>query len=206
MTEESYLHFLFRQCLDAEYIHAGDAADYCISRHGSILYIFFQCSNGIRDWSNNLDFPARAYSNGDNCWFVYRGFLRVWKSVRKEIEDKVRIELQRGGVTHIVCVGYSHGAALAGLATEDLQFLFGNSVLVSGYGFGCPRFLWGIVGRCVKARFFRFTVVRNIPDLVTHLPPAIFGYSHVSKPLRVGKIGKYTPVGAHYPEAYLAEL
>lgn len=206
MTNDSYLRYLFRQCLDADYIHAGESADYAIIRDKKVLYLYFQCSEGVLDWKNNLDFPARAYSNGEMCWFVHRGFLRAWKSVRKEIEDKIRFQLHRGGVTHIVCVGYSHGAVLAGLASEDMQFLYGKSVTVSGYGFGCPRFLWGIVGRCVKARFARFTVIRNIPDIVTHLPPALLGYSHPSKPFRVGRTGKYTPISAHYSESYMAEL
>ncbi len=205
METESYLHYLFRRCLNADYIRSGESADYAISRSGKILYLFFQWSDGAADWKNNLDFPARAYSNGGSCWFVHRGFLRVWKSVRSEIENKIREEIEHREAKHIICVGYSHGAALAGFATEDLEFLFGDRVKVSGYGFGCPRFLWGIVPREVKMRFAYFTPIRNIPDIVTHLPPALLGYSHAGGLLEIGALGKYTPITAHRPESYLAE-
>ncbi|MBQ8658695.1 MAG: hypothetical protein IJ506_06125, partial [Clostridia bacterium] len=49
-------------------------------------------------------------------------------------------------------------------------------------------------------------LVRNIDDIVTHLPPAVLGYSHVGKLLEIGKKGKYTAVEAHLSENILAEL
>jgi triacylglycerol lipase len=202
---EKRLNYLFRRCLNADYIHSGDAADYAVKRNGNSLYLFFQWSQGKRDWKNNFDFPARSYSNGGKCWFVHRGFLKVWKSVRNEIENKVLSELADYPVKEIICVGYSHGAALAGLATEDMKFMFGDSVAVYGYGFGCPRFVWGIIPREVKMRFSGFTPIRNIPDIVTHLPPAVLGYSHGAELIKIGSPGKYTPVEAHYAESYLAE-
>ena len=136
---------------------------------------------------------------------MHRGFLRVWKSVRDEVEEKIAALLASNPLQNICCIGYSHGAALCGLATEDLQFLYGNRLSVCGYGFGCPRFAWGPLPRAVEERFARFTVIRNIPDLVTHLPPAVLGYHHVGVMHEIGAAGRYSAVDAHRPQAYLAE-
>lgn len=202
----SDLHRLFRRCLYANYIHTGRSADYAVQESGNTLYLLFEHSNGEEDWKSNLNFPARAYQNGNERWFVHRGFLAVWKSVRDEIEEKVAARISRGHLQSIVCVGYSHGAALCGLATEDMQFLWGDRLLVCGYGFGCPRFAWGLLPHTVKARFDRFTVVRNLPDAVTYLPPTTLGYTHVGHMHTIGQRRKYSPIDAHRPQAYLTEL
>ena len=199
------LNYLFRRCLNAKYIHSGNSADYAIERSGKHLYIFFEWSDGCRDWKNNLDFPARAYSSGEENWFVHRGFLRVWKSIRDDIRFSVDTLLKNRQITEIICVGYSHGAALAGLATEDMMFVHGDKIKISGFGFGCPRFIWGKLPRSVSERFSVFTAIRNIPDIVTHLPPAFLLYSHPTPILKIGEKGKYTPIRAHFPESYLAE-
>ncbi|MBQ8387614.1 MAG: lipase family protein [Clostridia bacterium] len=205
ITYDARLHGLFLRCMNAVYTHSGDSADYAIERWGTRLYLFFQWSDGLRDWQNNLDFPSRAYESHGKSWRVHRGFLRVWKSVRGEIEAAVSKSVSNFETTGIFCVGYSHGAAIAGLATEDMEFLFGAHVPVCGFGFGCPRFIWGSLPREVKDRFSRFNVIRNIPDIVTHLPPYLLGYRHGGPLVKIGKKGKYSPIAAHYPEAYLEE-
>jgi len=199
------LHYLFRRCLNADYIHSGRSADYAISRTGRRIYLFFEWSDGAADWKNNLNFPARAYSSGGEAWFVHRGFLGVWKSVRHEIISAVSEIVLRYPTDEIICVGYSHGAALAGLCTEQMEFLYAEKISVRGYGFGCPKFIWGKLPNAVSKRFSGFLPIRNREDIVTFLPPGIFGYSHPSPLLRIGEKGKYSPIGAHYPEAYLEE-
>ena len=202
---EAQLHGLFLRCINANYIHSGDSADYAVERWGTRLYLLFQWSDGLRDWRNNLDFPVHAYKSNGSRWFVHRGFLRVWKSIRDEIESAVSKNVAKFETTSIFCVGYSHGAAVAGLAYEDMAFIFGDRIPVFGFGFGCPRFLWGSLPKDVKNRFSCFTVIRNIPDIVTHLPPYILGYRHVGTLIKIGESGKYSPITAHYPEAYLKE-
>jgi hypothetical protein len=197
---------LFRRCLYATYLHAGRAADYAVQRRGRTLYLLFEHSNGSEDWKSNLNFPARAYQNGNACWYVHRGFLTVWKSVRDEVEAAVAAIIAAQPIDEIVCIGYSHGAALCGLATEDMAFLYGDRLSVCGYGFGCPRFVFGVLPAATRRRFERFTVIRNRPDAVTYLPPAWLGYHHVGTLREIGKKGVYSPIDAHRPEAYIAEL
>lgn len=151
--------------------------------------------------------PSLPYKYTLDKWRVHGGFLRVWKDMQDEIEGLVEDCLQAyPEINKIVCVGYSHGAALSVLATEDMEYLFGEDYEVSGYGFGTPRVLWGIVPKEVKYRLRNFTSVRNIPDIVTHVPPMLFGFRNAGTLVKVGKKGKYSPLKAHCAESYISEM
>jgi predicted lipase len=140
-------------------------------------------------------------------WRVHGGFLTVWKDMQNAIETHVASILKDHlEINKIVCIGYSHGAALAVLATEDMEYLHGKSYEISGYGFGCPRVLWGIVPAEVKYRLRNFISVRNIPDIVTHVPPMLFGFRNAGTLIKVGRKGKYSPFKAHCASAYITEL
>ena len=197
---------LFRRCLKAQYVSTAENGNYAVEVEGDTVYLLFEKSKGFWDWVHNFLFPAKPYKRMEDVWFCHRGFLKVWKAMRDEIEQKVReILFQNPEVKNIVCIGYSHGGALALLATEDMEYLYGERVTVKGYGFGAPRVIWGILSKPVKNRLQAFTVIRNIPDIVTHLPPVLFGFRHVARPLRIGESGRYSPIDAHRPTSYIAE-
>ncbi len=195
------LSSLFEKCLRAPYIHADEGADYYTERLGTTLYIYLEASNGEEDWKNNLDFPTRAYCHGKECPFrAHRGFLRVWESLLPILVPVIADP----AVRKIVTVGFSHGAALAVLCHEYAWYhrpdLRG---VIEGYGFGCPRVIWGAYP---ADRWERFTVIRNVDDLVTHLPPAILGYTHVGEMIEIGARGRYSRIDAHRPENIAAAL
>lgn len=198
------LQQLFERCRKIPYIAVENSANYATERDGDTLYIYFECSNGKTDWINNFDFPAKPYKRmGKTIWFAHRGFMRVWKSIEKYIADEIKDE----SVKNIIIVGYSHGAALAVLCHEYAWY--NRSDIrdnITGYGFGCPRVFWGVQTKKLKQRWERFTVVRNIDDIVTHVPPFIFGFSHVGKMLKIGEKSKYSGVDAHRPENINTEL
>lgn len=199
----------FKRCLNAKYIHTPESGEYAIEKDGNTLYLLFQWSHGNEDWKNNFDFPAKPYKRMTDTWYCHRGFMKVWKAMQDEVETKVAEMLSEfPEVTKIICVGYSHGAALAVFATEDMEYLHGGELFIDvyGYGFGCPRVLWGIVPKAVKARLAGFMVVRNIEDIVTHVPPACFGFRHIGHLGKIGAVGKYNPIDAHRPESYIAEM
>lgn len=196
---------LFSRCLGATYIHTECGGDYAIELDGDTLYLLFEWSDGKEDWRSNFNFPARPYKRMSDVWFCHRGFLKVWKAMRDEIELTVDTLLDPE-IKNIVCVGYSHGGPLSLLATEDMEYLYGDTLNVTGYGFGSPRVLWGIVPRAIRNRLRRFRVIRNVPDLVTHVPPVLFGFSHGGEVVRIGKLGRYGPIKAHYPDVYEKEL
>lgn len=195
---------MFSACLDVEYTQSKESANYALVREGDTLYIFFECSNGGADWSVNLDFPAMPYKRmGATVWYAHRGFLEIWKRTQPYIEKHVADK----SLKSIVITGYSHGAAVAVLCHEYVWFNRPDlrDTLI-GYGFGCPRVLWGIQRESIKKRWESFTVVRNIDDAVTHLPPGALGYYHVGKLLEIGARGKYSPTDAHRPQNILTEL
>ena len=195
---------LFSECLNAVYVHTSGCASYCVRRRGAVLYIFFEASNGAADWHRNLDFPAKAYKRmGKTVWFAHRGFTNAWH----ELEGVLSERITDSSVKKIILTGYSHGAAIALLCHEYVWFTRPDLRLtLEGYGFGCPRVIWGTIGTEVRSRFESFTVIRNINDAVTHVPPALFGYTHVGRMLEIGARGKYSAVDAHRPENIAAEL
>lgn len=194
---------LFEKCLTAQYVHTEQGGDYAFLWEDGTLYLLFQWSNGCEDWKNNLDFPAASYREMGRRFYCHRGFLRVWQAILPHIEPTLRtVRPQR-----LVLVGYSHGAALAVLAHEYIWFHRPDlRERLWGYGFGCPRCLWGRLPRDIAGRWERFLPVRNGRDLVTHLPPAILLYRHPQKPLQVGQGGRLSPIDAHRPENYRSAL
>lgn len=198
------LSILFSRTLHTTYTHVQNSADFALRRVGKTLYIYFAGSEGKTDWKHNLSFPAKACRRkGSPTWYAHRGFCKVWQTVR----DYVAADIMDPGVQRIVLSGYSHGAALALLCHEycwqsrpDLR------ASLYGYGFGCPRVVFGFPTSKLRACWANFTVIRNLDDIVTHLPPSLLGYTHVGKLLEIGEKGKYTPTGAHKPENYQTEL
>ena len=198
---------LFKKCLSAEYIHTAEGGDYAIQVEGDTLYILFECSDDKEDWKNNFDFPVKPYKDMRPTWYCHRGFLKVWKAMRDEIEEQVADLLsKKKDIQNITCVGYSHGGALSVLCTEDMVYWWGSSYKVNGYGFGSPRVLWGIVPKEVKERLRDFKSIRNKHDLVTHLPPILFGFRNAGELIKIGKAFKYSPIKAHYADNYIKEL
>lgn len=198
------LYELFSVCLRLPYSQVGKSANYAVKREKDTLYLFFQGTEGKNDWKINLDFPAKPYKRmGKTIWFAHRGFLRTWK----EIEPFLADEIADKSVRKVVIAGYSHGGALAMLCHEYVWYNRPDlRASVEGYGFGAPRVFWGVRTAKLRARWKNFTVIRNIDDLVTHLPPAVFGFSHVGALLKIGERGKYSSVEAHFPENILKEL
>lgn len=198
------LYELFLECICIPYAAAGVSANYALRREKNTLYIFFEKSNGADDWKSNVDFPIQAYKRmHKTVWFAHRGFLAVWK----ELEPVLAPYIADKSIGKIIITGYSHGAAIAVLCHEYVWFHrpdLRDACL--GYGFGCPRVLWGIQSQDLKQRWKNFAVIRNIDDIVTHLPPLLLGYFHVGKLLPIGKRGKYSAIDAHRQENILREL
>ena len=195
-------------CLRATYTHTKEGGDFAVTYRENTLYLLFQWSDGHEDWKNNLAFSAQCVNPlapKRERWYCHRGFLKVWRAMREEIISLTAWYLGRYDVREIICVGYSHGAALSLLATHDMTSMFGQKMPVMGYGFGCPRVVRGKLPRQVKNDLARFTAVRNIPDLVTYLPPKLFGFRHVGL-CTIGEQGTYNPIDAHRAESYIQVL
>ena len=196
------LYTLFDQCLNAEYTTVSNGTDIAFKRDGDNLYIFFEKSDGLRDWINNLSFCVLPYGDMEHPWRCHGGFLRVMKSTREAINEA----LSEKNIRSVTLVGYSHGAALAVLAHEYIWFNYPNlRTEITGYGFGCPRVLFGKIPKCVLNRWSNFYRISYRGDLITHLPPALFGFRHIGSAVRIGK-PMLSGIDAHRPESYLKAL
>lgn len=196
------LSTVFSRILKAKYIHLEEeTASYWHSKRGKTLTIYFEWSNGKTDWINNFDFPAKPYRDMKDKWYAHRGFLKVWRVIEPHLESAIKDP----EIKTINIAGYSHGAAIALLCHEYCKYNRPDCT-VTGTGFGAPRVIWGFLKPSVKRRFEDFTVVRNKNDIVTHVPPAIFGYRHPKGMLEIGDSVPCNGIDSHRPEEYTKSL
>lgn len=201
--KKSFLRALFRECLTATYQSTETDTDWSAERRREELRIRFAPSHGTRDWLHNMSFHAVPYREMEPPWQCHAGFLKCWKSVIPHLDPFIKDP----SIRRVVIVGYSHGAALAVLCHEYVYFHRPDlREHLLGVGFGCPRVLHGCVPIAIAQRWERFFVVRNVDDLVTHLPPRVLGYCHVGNLVTVGDADRYSSIDAHRPESYWQEL
>lgn len=202
---------LYKKCLSANYKTVENSADYAVRQIGTRLYLFFEWSDSATDWKNNFNFPAKPYKDMGKLWFCHRGFLKVWKSIEPYVKDAI----MRPTVKSVTIVGYSHGGAIAALCHEYVWFNRPDlRDKLEGYGFGAPRVFWGwYMNKELKKRWANFHTIRNINDIVTHMPPVIFGFRHVNDVIKVGEKGKLATkpfkipsVNAHIADNYIYSL
>jgi len=198
------LSALFTRCVRRDYVTTSTHADYAFDLVGDNLTIYFQDSDGAVDWLHNLNYIAASYRrDGKTVWYAHRGFLKVWNSLIPHVQPII----DDPSVKAITVVGYSHGAALAVFCHEYIWYHRPDlREALWGYGFGCPRVLWGYLPKDVVERWSRFTVIRNLPDVVTHVPPKFLGYRHVGTVVEIGEAGKYSAVDAHKANNIRREL
>jgi len=200
---DSYLLTLFEACLDRRYTEEAGGESWSYDLVDGRLVLWFEDSNGVRDWLNNLSFAASPYREMDPEWRCHAGFLKVWRALRPILSPLILDPAVRA----ICTVGYSHGAAIALLCHEYAWYHRPDlRDRLCGFGFGCPRVLYGCPAPEIAERWRFFWRICNEGDLVTQLPPRVLGFCHVGETIRIGIDGKYSPIDAHRPESYLAEL
>lgn len=101
-------------------------------------------------------------------------------------------EIKNPKYKKIIVVGYSHGAAIATFCHEYVWFNRPDlrEDGLEGFGFGCPRVYWGRMKKSLKERWKHFHPIRDMNDIVTHVPPVIFGFRHVNKLIKFPKSDK----------------
>lgn len=176
------------------------------SKEYSILYIYFQGSEGKNDWKANFRFYKKIYSRKpykgmETKFRVHAGFLECWK----QVEDIVKEKIKDSHIKYIYIFGYSHGAALATLCHECVWFNRPDlRSKIFTYAFEAPRVYASFrVKKSLKERWNNCFVFRNSNDIVTHLPSVLFGYTHVGTLVKIGRRDRYkfmNSVSAHYPE------
>ena len=207
MAKEQFAAKMFDMCIRAEeyYHHVENDGSYFTVRTKDTLYLLLEWSNGLTDWKNNFAFAAKPYKDMPKTWRAHRGFVKVWKS----IEPYVAAEIADETVKSIVVVGYSHGAALAVLAHEYIWYnrpdIRSNCLT---FAFEAPRVFCGVrIPEALRERWSNLYVFRVKNDIVTHVPPRLFGYKHVGNFVHVipqddgwTKHSMFDFINAHHPD------
>ena len=81
MIDFEYLRELFVSCLEADYINVDNGGSYSCLQDGEVLYLYFEKSNGVEDWFNNLSYQAVPRGREGDEWFCHEGFLRVFEII-----------------------------------------------------------------------------------------------------------------------------
>mgnify|MGYP002521530496 FL=1 len=201
---------LFEICQDPwDWKTVGDHVNYKTTLIRKTLFIFFQGSQEKIDWVRNFSFKRKPYKDMPIEYKIHGGFLAAWK----EVEDTIGTLISdKTAVTRIIICGYSHGAALAALCHEYCWFHRedlddGNNLI--GFGFEPPRIFGSKeVPSALMERWANFTTFINCRDIVPHLPPKCFGFSHVGKIAYLGSLArpKYGIFQSHYQASVDFEL
>jgi len=147
---------------------------------------FWESNKRIKvDWEKNFDIWVKAYKRTPSVWYAHRGFLSKWKA----IEEEVLFLVYKYNPNKVLISGFSQGGAIAGFAHESIYFHFpkfrdnGLKTIVMG----CPRFVWFWGKGGVSYRWNNFIRFECGWDVVTKLPPLLFGYSHVGTRKKIGR-------------------
>lgn len=222
MEEKVSLLKLFERCAyGGGYSEVGHDVDYLFLNKGEELQIMFKPSDSSTDWIRNFWFFPKTkepYKGMESEYKVHGGFLAAWKEVEDIVIDKI-IEKKKSGEfrwAKITVVGYSHGGALAMLCHECVWFYRPDlrHGKISGYAFEAPRVLARFfVPKRLKERWENFFVIRNGGDIVTHMPPWIFRFTHVGELIKIkGDVSVCSNPKAprcvkwHYPEVIVDGL
>lgn len=206
------LHTLFETLNSIEYQTTGNGVDYQFIEEGRRLYIYFEGSKQKVDWLRNFTFPAKPYKDMGIPYRVHRGFLKCWKEVEDIIIAKITEKTgEEFKYNSIIVAGYSHGGALAQFCHECVWFWRPDiREHCWSYGFEAPRIYAGFsVKPELRERWANYTLVRNHKDLVTHVPPRLFGFCDLGAVLHIGRFQDYSDfdvkpnlecIKSHYPQ------
>jgi len=148
------------------------------------LFISFQGSGSFLDWLQNFMFSKIPYKEMKETFFIHRGFIKKYKSVRTDVLARVEEATLKGMTIEIR--GFSQGAALATVAHEDIGFHFSEPNTIV---FGCPRVFGCWNRKFLETKFKKLISVSNSRDAVTGVPFVILGFKHYGS--KIKKKAKY---------------
>ena len=203
---------LFQACAyEIEYQTIGNNVNYAFieNKADKTLFVYFQGSHEKIDWIRNFLFTQKVYK----MFRIHKGFYNAYVEARSMLIDKI-CECDINGDykwLKIVIVGYSHGGALAQIFHEEAIY-HRNDIKddIFTYAFESPRCLK--VPKKYKHLWANLTTTRCNTDLITHLPPMLFGYDNLGKMLKikgdVSLVKNHVPycIKSHFPQCVLNGL
>jgi len=147
------------------------------------IVVAIRGTDNIAGWIADADFEKVAYNNVPGA-LVHQGFYDDWNTYGSEamgIVKNISMNLCPQ-CNSIIVTGHSLGAALATLASIDLQAIYNSTHSLVLYDYGSPR-----VGNQAFASFadstLRYNTYRvvNKRDLVTKIPWRSMDYYHLAE-------------------------
>ena len=189
---------VFEDIIDKPWKNGPLDNQYCVTPQadGSVDIVFMGSVSWV-DWISNFMFWKTPYKDMVVPWKAHAGFLEAWKSLKDIIVDELH------GCRCVNVFGYSRGAAIAVLAHEWFVY---NGYEVNTMVFGCPRVIAGKHSKAILDRFQTLTRYTNKGDIVTMIPPKLFGYTHVGSNVQLGTGVRFPGAKWHLIPAYRKEL
>ena len=170
-----------------DWITSGIDTQYCIEQKedGEVI-IAFLGSNSPVDWKTNFTFWKKPYKDMEVTYYCHGGFLKCWKAIRDEIEEKVKSL----NPTSITVTGHSYGGAISTFCLEDMWYCFPElrDGKLQGITFGAPRVIGFWNYKKIKERWESMTLFANGSDIVTCVPFCFLGFRHVKKVFHIGDL------------------
>lgn len=174
---------------DWELHYFGDTATHVLGvaiPEGDTLHFAFRGSQAHRTFRdvrmNAMLMLRRVPFAEDRRIRAYRGFLLKYLAVRDDIERLI----EEHRPTRIKLVGHSGGGAMASLAFLDLYPRY-SELDVQVITFGMPRVFNRHGRRWFEEQDEQLLRIVNRRDIIVGLPPALFGYRHVGRLVRMGE-------------------
>jgi len=179
------------------------------------IYINFCGSKELLDWWDNFKFWKKnfwtekqwkkiiPYECMESKIKVHAGFIGQWKQVRSIIHE----EIQK--YNKIIVTGHSLGGAIANLCVLDIQY-FNPDKELSVITFGAPDVGNKYFVKSFNKRIKNSKQYINGDDIVTKVPPWLFGYRKVIKVIKIGVSHWYFKISGthldHYPRKYIKNM
>lgn len=114
---------------------------------------------------------------------AYSGFLEKYHAIRPDILKRVH---QDGTGRPVMLLGHSGGGAIAALAYMDLTQLYPEKEMAA-VTYGMPRVFNRHGAAWFEEHYEQFIRIVNGRDAIPNMPPALFGYRHVGRLIRIGR-------------------
>jgi len=186
-----------------DYFEVGHVQGYFAERNDKKI-LFLMGSNEIMDWFYNFMFRFKRtpYKEaGVNRKIkVHSGFFKSYLKIRDLVHEKLRND------DRVIIYGQSFGAALATLASLDVQYNFPHKE-VACITTGSPRIGNKYFANSFDGRVPETTRFVYGKDLVTTLPPKWFFYRHVHGFIHLGPEDRKLPsVTDHLMSGYIPAI
>lgn len=122
-------------------------------------------------------FPKKPYKNMEDVWRVHFGMALIYGSIRDDLLDKIKHQLNEG-CKNIYVGGWSQGGGISQLCAEDCFFQFNIKPTLTT--FGSLRVAWGNVSceHIAQSCSEESKCYENSSDFIPHVPLKIWGFKN----------------------------